>query len=175
MALIIITSTILLLVLLAVLLTPKRAQSYCHYAPIRPILGKGPSVHSLSQLEWYKNDVNDKLVHVSACHQRLTTLDGFVIPLTIKDGLARLDIWPHMDHLETFPHVFLTSKVEWDPTVLDHEFTYESQWGEDNPALVDLISTSSYNEFGQYHHCIEVNKHVYFSPFNSDNIDDHID
>jgi hypothetical protein len=106
------------------------------------LLGKGASFHSPSQLEWYKNDVNDKLVHVPSGLQRLTTLDGYVIPLTIKDGLARLDIWPHTDHeYKTLPHAFLTSKVEWDPTVLDHEFTDESQWGEDNP-LVGWMLTS---------------------------------
>jgi hypothetical protein len=107
------------------------------------LLGKGASIHSPSQLEWYKNDVNDKSVHVPGGLQRLTTLEGYIIPLTTNDGLARLHIWPHTDHeYETLPHVFLTSKLEWDPTVLDHEFTDESQWGEDNS--VDLISASSY-------------------------------
>jgi hypothetical protein len=126
------------------------------------LLGKGASIQSPSKLEWYKNDVNDKSIHVPGGCQRLTTLDGYVIPPIIKDGLARLDIWPHMDHeYKTFPHVCLTYKVEWDPTVLDHEFTDESQWGEDNPAIVDLISASAYNEFGQYRHRVEVNKHLY--------------
>jgi hypothetical protein len=92
------------------------------------LLGKCAAIHSPSQLEWYKNDVNDKLVHVPRGLQRLTTLDGYIILLTIKDGLACLNIQPRTDHeYETLPHVFLTSKVEWDPTVLDHEFTDESQ------------------------------------------------
>jgi hypothetical protein len=139
-------------------------------------LGNDASIHSSSQLEWYKNDVNDKSVREPGGIQRLTTLSVFVIPLTIKDGLARLNIRPHRDHeYETLPHVFLTSEVEWDPTVLDHDFTDESEWGEDNPEIVDLISASAYNEFGQYCHCVEVNKHVYFARFNSDDIDDHID
>jgi hypothetical protein len=140
------------------------------------LLGKGASIHSPSQLEWYKNDVNDKSIHVPGGLQLLTTLDGYVIPLIIKDGLARLDIRPHTDHeYETLPHVFLTSEAEWDPTVLDHEFTDESQCGEDSPAIVDLIYASAYDEFGQYRHRDEVNKHMYFSRFNSDDIDDHID
>jgi hypothetical protein len=61
-------------------------------------LGKGASIHSPSQLEWYKRDVNDKLLHVLGGLQRPTNLDGYLIPLTIKDGLALLDIWPHTDH-----------------------------------------------------------------------------
>jgi hypothetical protein len=120
--------------------------------------------------------VNDKSIHVPGGLQQLTTLDRYVIPLIIKDGLACLDTRPHTDHeYETLPHVFLTSEFEWDLTVLDHEFTDESQWGEDNPEIVDLISASAYDEFGPYRHCVEVNKHVYFARFNSDDIDDHID
>jgi hypothetical protein len=103
-------------------------------------------------------------------------LDGYVIPLTIKDGSTCLNIWPHMDHEnDTIPHVFLTSKVERDPTVLDHHFTDDSQLGEDNPEIVDLISASAYNEFGQYRQCVEVTKNVNFGRFDSDNIADHMD
>jgi hypothetical protein len=88
------------------------------------LLDKGASIHSPSQLEWYNNDLNDKSVHVPGGLKRLTTLNGYVIPLIIKDGLACLDIRPHTDHeYETLPHVFLTSEIEWDPTVLEHEFT----------------------------------------------------
>jgi hypothetical protein len=126
-------------------------------------------------LVWYKDEVNDKSFHVLGGLQRLTTLDGYVIPLNIKDGLACLNIRQHTDHeYETLPRVFLTSKVEWDLTVLDHEFTDESQWVEDKPEIIDLISASAYNEFGQYRHRVEVNKHVYISSFDSDNITDHI-
>ena len=76
------------------------------------LLGKGASIHSPSQLEWYKNDVNDKSIHVPGGLQRIVTLEGYVIPLTIKDGLARLDLRPHTDHeFDTLPHVFLTSEM----------------------------------------------------------------
>jgi hypothetical protein len=86
------------------------------------LLGKGASIHSPSQLEWYKNDATDKFLHVPGGLQRITTLEVYIIPLTIKDDLARLDICPHTDHeFDTLPHVFLTSKMEWDPTVLDHQ------------------------------------------------------
>jgi hypothetical protein len=58
--------------------------------------------------------VNDKSVHVPG---------GYIIPLTIKDGLTRLDIRPHTDHeFDTLSHVFLTLDMEWDPTVLDHQY-----------------------------------------------------
>jgi hypothetical protein len=47
--------------------------------------------------------------------------------------------------------------------------------GEANPEIVDLISASAYDKFGQYHQFVEVNMHVYFARLNSDNLDDHID
>jgi hypothetical protein len=95
--------------------------------------------------------VNYKSVHVPGGLQRITTLDSYVISLTIKDGLAGLDIWLHTDYeYETLPHVFLTSELEWNPTVLHHEFTDESQLRQDYTAIVGLI-------FGQYHHHVKDN------------------
>jgi hypothetical protein len=38
------------------------------------LLGRGASIHSPSQLEWYKNDVNNRSVHVPGGIQRLTIL-----------------------------------------------------------------------------------------------------
>jgi hypothetical protein len=101
-------------------------------------------------LEWYSNDLNDKLVHLPGGLQWLTTLDGYVIPLINKDGLSRLDIRPHTDHeYDTLSHVFLTSELEWDSTVLDHEFNDESHWGDNNNDVVNLLADSLYGEFGQ--------------------------
>jgi hypothetical protein len=83
------------------------------------LLGKGASIHSPSPLEWYKNYINDKSLHVLGGLQHITTLECYIIPLAIKDGLARLDIRAHTDHaFDTLPHVFLTLELEWDPTVL---------------------------------------------------------
>ena len=140
------------------------------------LLGKGPSIHSPSQLEWYKNDVNDKSIHVPGGLQRITTLEGYVIPLVIKDGLTRLDIRPHTDEeFDTLPHVFLTSELEWDPTVMDHEFTDESEWDNVNPAQPGTLYDSLYDAFGQYRNRVEVNQHVYFARFDGKTIADHID
>jgi hypothetical protein len=56
------------------------------------LLGKGSSIHSPSHLEWFKNDVNDKSIHVHGGLQCIVTLEGYVIPLIINEGLAFLDI-----------------------------------------------------------------------------------
>ena len=50
-------------------------------------LGKGSSIHSSGQLEWFKTNVDEKSVKVGGT-QLFTTLDGYSVPLLIKDGLA---------------------------------------------------------------------------------------
>jgi hypothetical protein len=57
-------------------------------------LKKGSSIHSLCQLEWYKNDVNDKSIHVPGGLQCIQTMDGYIIPLSIHNGLTRQ---PHIE------------------------------------------------------------------------------
>jgi hypothetical protein len=56
------------------------------------LLKKGSTVHSPCQFEWYKNDVNDKSMHIPEGLQRIQTLDGYIIPLSLKDGLTHLSI-----------------------------------------------------------------------------------
>jgi uncharacterized membrane protein len=82
-----------------------------------PLLNKGSSIHSPCQFEWYKNDVNDKTILVPSGLQRIQTLDGYIIPLSIQDGLTCLNIHPYTDQeFDTLPHVILTSELEWDPS-----------------------------------------------------------
>jgi hypothetical protein len=63
--------------------------------------------------------------------ERIQTLDGYIIPLSIQDGLTRLNIRPYTDHeFDTLPHNILNSELEWDPSVLDHIFKEDAQWRE---------------------------------------------
>ena len=51
--------------------------------------GKGHSIHSSGQIEWYTNTVDDKSVQVGG-QQRIITIDGYSMPLVCKDGLMYL-------------------------------------------------------------------------------------
>jgi hypothetical protein len=94
------------------------------------LLNKGSSIHSPCQFEWYKNDVDDKSVLLPGGLQRIQTLDGYNIPLSIQDGHKNLKIRHYTyQEFETLPHVMMTSELEWDPSVLDHEFKVDEQWG----------------------------------------------
>ena len=88
-------------------------------------LGKGSSIHSSGQLEWFKTNVDEKSVKVGGT-QLITTLDGYSVPLLIKDGLAYATSLgkPTDQDMDTYPHVFFTSPDELDPSVLDHDPPY---------------------------------------------------
>ena len=85
-------------------------------------LGKGSSIHSSGQIEWFKTNVDGKSVKVGGT-QLITTLDGYSVPLLIKDGLAYATSLgrPTDQDMDTYPDVFFTSPDEWDPSVLDHD------------------------------------------------------
>jgi hypothetical protein len=103
-------------------------------------------------------------------------LEGYIIPLTIKNGLPRLDIRPHTDHdFATLPRVYLTSELEWDPTVLDHQYHDSSEWGDDAASAHGTLYNSRYDEFGKYRQRVHVNHLPYFSRQDGTTLDDNID
>jgi hypothetical protein len=134
------------------------------------LLNKGATIHSPCQFEWYKNDLNDKSINVPGGLQRIQTLDNYIIPLSIKDGLVRLSIRPYTDHeWDNLPHVIPTSELEWDPSVLDHNFKEDEQWGE-VPGL-----DSSFDDYGDYKHRVVVQHLAYFHRQDGDLLDDVLD
>ena len=78
-------------------------------------LWKGSSIHSSGQLEWFQTNVDETSVKVGGT-QLITTLDGYSVPLLIKDGLAyATSLGRSTDQdMDTYPHVFITSPDEWD-------------------------------------------------------------
>ena len=78
-------------------------------------LGKGSSIHSSGQLEWFKTNLDETSVKVGGT-QLINTLDGYSVPLLIKDGLAYATSLgkPTDQDMDTYPHVFITSPDKWD-------------------------------------------------------------
>ena len=78
-------------------------------------LWKGSSIHSSGQLEWLQTKVDETSVKVGGT-QLINTLDGYPVPLLIKDGLAYATSLgkPTDQDMDTYPHVFITSPDEWD-------------------------------------------------------------
>ena len=117
-------------------------------------IGKGSSIHSSGQLEWFKTNVDEKSVKVGGT-QLITTLDGYSVPLLIKDGLAFATSLgrPTDQDMDTYRHVFFTSPDEWDPSVLDHD-----------PPHLDGLDPSQVPDqpFGDhmFDACGDFNKHI---------------
>jgi hypothetical protein len=133
------------------------------------LLNKGQSIHSPCQFESHQVTVDDKSVRAGGT-QRIQTPDGYTIPLTIKDGLARLAIRPYTDQeYETLPHVFLTAEANWDPSTLDHEFNSVEEWfdatqrGDTDPAA------NRFDDVGNYRRRVAVQKTT--SMYHSYNLD----
>ena len=78
-------------------------------------LWKGSSIHSSGQLEWFQTHVHETSVKVGGT-QLINTLDGYSVPLPIKDGLAYATSLGRLTNLDmdTYPHVFITSPDKWD-------------------------------------------------------------
>ena len=114
--------------------------------------GKGHTIHSSGQIEWFKNSVDDRSVQVGG-KQRICTIDGYAMPLTCRGGLMYLSILgkPTDKDLERYPAVHLTGPHEWDPSVLD--YTHPSGDGEppwSNDPDERSTSDPNFDEFGDY-------------------------
>lgn len=84
-------------------------------------IGRGSTIHSSAQMESFGNRVDDRSLAVGGT-QRITTLDGHVIPLRFQRGLARLPIRPFTDaEFDLFPHLIMTDELAWDPADLDRD------------------------------------------------------
>ena len=114
--------------------------------------GKGHTIQSSGQIEWFKNSVDDRSVQVGG-KQRICTIDSYDMPLTCTGGLMYLSILgkPTDKDLERYPAVHLTGPHEWDPSVLD--YTHPSGDGEP-PWSNDPNERSAFDpnidEFGNY-------------------------
>ena len=108
-------------------------------------LWKGSSIHSSGQLEWFQTNVDETSVKVGGT-QLITTLDGYSVPLLIKDGVAyATSLGRSTDQdMDTYPHVFITSPDEWDPSqVPDQPFgdPMFDAYGDFNEPIIANLNT----------------------------------
>jgi hypothetical protein len=88
-------------------------------------LGTGKTIHSTNQLKSFGLQVIDTPRYLRG-RQQILHPDGYVIPLSIRNGLPYMDMCPPTDSdLDAYPHVFFTSDATWDPTFLDDEYTVD--------------------------------------------------
>ena len=108
-------------------------------------LWKGSSIHSSGQLELFQTNVDETSVKVGGT-QLITTLDGYFVPPLIKDGFAyATSLGRSTDQdMATYPHVFITSPDEWDPSqVPDQPFgdPMFDAYGDFNEPIIANLNT----------------------------------
>jgi hypothetical protein len=111
-------------------------------------LGNGKTIHSSIQMEHYKLQVNDRASLVSGSRQSITTPDGYILPLDIRDGLPYLKIRvPTPTELDSLPHAVLTSDCAWDPTVFDCTIADDRSFYTEADLFVDY-TPHAFDDFG---------------------------
>ena len=83
--------------------------------------GKGKTIHSSAQLEWFGNKVCDRSKKVGG-KQEIVMPSGHILPIAIRAGLPYIQQRPYTDaKLDKYPHILLTADMEWNPSVMDHD------------------------------------------------------
>ena len=74
--------------------------------------GKGYTIHSSGQIEWFKNSVDDRSVQVGG-KQRICTIECYSMPLVCRGGLMYLCLLgkPSGEDLEKYIAVHLTGPM----------------------------------------------------------------
>jgi len=137
---------------------------YAHY-------GRGHTIHSVNQLKSFGIQVDDNPRRFGFGKQQIITPDGYVIPISIRNGLPHIDMSPPTDQeLDSYPHVFFTSDVPWDPSVLDDEYCIDDVQvdGDDVPPSDYHPNLNDYGELYavepddvyNFHMELRQNKHI---------------
>jgi len=105
--------------------------------------GKGHTIHSSLQMEYYGLSVDEKSWKVGGL-QMITTNDGFVFAVNFRCRLPYLDMQPFTDkEWDELPHVTITHEADWDPEVLDNELSDDQDWFDSLPETPTRRTTST--------------------------------
>ena len=89
----------------------------------------GRTIHSCIQMESYGVCVDDKSVKLGYGSQSIKTIEGYVIPLDMRQGLPYINSKPFTDdEWESLPHIIMTSDDVWEPEKFDHVLTKSNEW-----------------------------------------------
>lgn len=107
--------------------------------------GKGKTIHAPIQLEDYGNIVLDKACRYGG-DQLLRTLDGWILPISIKSGLPYIEMRPNTpEELHSLPTVVLTSDMIWHPDRADLYFE-DDQWQQQFSLKYGSLANDDYGD-----------------------------
>ena len=121
--------------------------------------GNGRSILSSIQME-ANGAVVDGRARFFGGKQCITTAEGYVIPLNIRNGLPGLDLHPPSDdEWRDLPHIVMSSDEEWDPSKFDDEYNLE----EAEPSTTEGFLDNDFDMTGTFR-TVEVQKHFLEHP-----------
>ena len=129
-------------------------------------VGKGTSIHLSAQIEAYKNKVDDRAIKAGG-KQVIETVDGYSIPLNIKNALPRLRLRPYTDkEWQELPHVLLTSEEDLYSSTFDLDIDNDEIWYDAITDDHEYPLSQRFDEYGNYCHRFEVHStkrgdHIY--------------
>eukprot|EP00536_Pseudo-nitzschia_multiseries_P019294 jgi/Psemu1/59899/gm1.59899_g len=96
------------------------------------------------------NDMSIFLISASKLGKRITTSDGYALPLSIRHGLPYLAMRKYTTvKFDTLPHVIMTSDKHWDPSVLDTTISAkDEQFLQKYPPQPQQLPYADYDEYG---------------------------
>jgi len=114
--------------------------------------GISRTIHSSGQIEAYKNKVDDRSMKVQG-KQCIRTLEGYIIPLDIINGLPYLKMCPpSRQEIDDLPHVILTPATSWDPKILDLLLSDKPDWYNTLRDWDEGKIKSPFDQYGNYRH-----------------------
>ena len=93
-------------------------------------------------------------------NQCIQTLNGYIIPLDIQDGLLYMPLCtPTNNELDTLLSIILISNMEWDPCVVDNLKSNTPDWVFKIKEPPIPVVDSPFDEYGDYHNIIVAKYH----------------
>ena len=111
------------------------------------LMQDGKTIHSPIQWEHYKATVNDKSPHVTGQAPHILLVEGYRIPIRIRNGLPYINQWRFTDgEWNSLPKLHVTSNEEWDPKALDAEV--KEEWYAAQDPHSEYLSESIFDIYG---------------------------
>ncbi|KAG7353772.1 hypothetical protein IV203_003127 [Nitzschia inconspicua] len=110
------------------------------------------TIHSACQIEYYENEVDDR-AKANGGLSRITTLDGYIISMSFRNGVPYIAMQPYTDkEFDELPHVTMTGENKWDPQVLDGEFVEDSEEWHDAVTSQEMMENFDlrFDDLGDY-------------------------
>ena len=108
------------------------------------------SIHSCVQLEHFGNIVDDRSLKAGGL-QRVTTLDGYVFPLDIIEGLPYIKMRiPTDEEYANLPHVVLTADMPFRYNSMDCTLSDKSDWYKNISDWSEGINDTPFHLNGEY-------------------------